>query len=135
MGWQYLVDGADRPGLYCGPRMAQNGTTENGVAEGISALPFPQPVKVQEIRHTKVREHKFNCCRYSRVRSIYHNGVFDFNDSLYQLRHKLNPLQTLSAFHRFLSTMNGTHPAVERHFQLSTQRQVSKSVMWKKQTK
>uniref|UniRef100_A0A8C9XI88 Aldehyde dehydrogenase 1 family, member A3 n=1 Tax=Sander lucioperca TaxID=283035 RepID=A0A8C9XI88_SANLU len=34
--------------------MAQNGTTENGVAEGISALPFPQPVKVQEIRHTKI---------------------------------------------------------------------------------
>lgn len=34
--------------------MAQNGTTENGVAEGIPALPFPQPVKVQEIRHTKI---------------------------------------------------------------------------------
>uniref|UniRef100_A0A3Q3LNV6 Aldehyde dehydrogenase 1 family, member A3 n=1 Tax=Mastacembelus armatus TaxID=205130 RepID=A0A3Q3LNV6_9TELE len=35
-------------------RMAQNGTTENGVAAGISALPFPQPVKIQEIRHTKI---------------------------------------------------------------------------------
>uniref|UniRef100_A0A3Q3M3N6 Aldehyde dehydrogenase 1 family, member A3 n=1 Tax=Mastacembelus armatus TaxID=205130 RepID=A0A3Q3M3N6_9TELE len=34
--------------------MAQNGTTENGVAAGISALPFPQPVKIQEIRHTKI---------------------------------------------------------------------------------
>ncbi|XP_044045459.1 aldehyde dehydrogenase family 1 member A3 isoform X2 [Siniperca chuatsi] len=34
--------------------MAQNGTKENGVAEGIPALPFPQPVKVQEIRHTKI---------------------------------------------------------------------------------
>ncbi|XP_031733389.1 retinaldehyde dehydrogenase 3 [Anarrhichthys ocellatus] len=34
--------------------MAQNGTTENGVAEGIPALPLPQPVKVQEVRHTKI---------------------------------------------------------------------------------
>ncbi|XP_038549669.1 aldehyde dehydrogenase family 1 member A3 isoform X3 [Micropterus salmoides] len=34
--------------------MAQNGTTENGVADGIPALPFPQPVKVQEVRHTKI---------------------------------------------------------------------------------
>ncbi|KAF3687023.1 Aldehyde dehydrogenase family 1 member A3 [Channa argus] len=34
--------------------MAQNGTTENGVAEGIPALPLPQPVKVKEIRHTKI---------------------------------------------------------------------------------
>ncbi|XP_074480044.1 retinaldehyde dehydrogenase 3 [Sebastes fasciatus] len=34
--------------------MAQNGTTENGVAEGIPALPFPQPVEVREVRHTKI---------------------------------------------------------------------------------
>nr|XP_020479278.1 aldehyde dehydrogenase family 1 member A3 [Monopterus albus] len=34
--------------------MAQNGTTENGVAEEIQALPFPQPVKVQEIKHNKI---------------------------------------------------------------------------------
>uniref|UniRef100_A0A8C4EWB5 Aldehyde dehydrogenase 1 family, member A3 n=1 Tax=Dicentrarchus labrax TaxID=13489 RepID=A0A8C4EWB5_DICLA len=34
--------------------MAQNGTAENGVAEEIPALPFPQPVKVQDIRHTKI---------------------------------------------------------------------------------
>ncbi|XP_070822753.1 retinaldehyde dehydrogenase 3 [Chaetodon trifascialis] len=34
--------------------MAQNGTTENGVAEQIPDLPFPQPVKVQDIRHTKI---------------------------------------------------------------------------------
>ncbi|XP_042271037.1 aldehyde dehydrogenase family 1 member A3 [Thunnus albacares] len=33
--------------------MAQNGT-ENGVADGIPAMPFPQPIKVQEIRHTKI---------------------------------------------------------------------------------
>ncbi|XP_023264061.1 aldehyde dehydrogenase family 1 member A3 [Seriola lalandi dorsalis] len=32
--------------------MAQNGITENGVSEGIPAL--PQPAKVQEIRHTKI---------------------------------------------------------------------------------
>ncbi|XP_034536462.1 aldehyde dehydrogenase family 1 member A3 [Notolabrus celidotus] len=31
--------------------MAQNGTTENGVADD---MPFPQPVKVQDIRHTKI---------------------------------------------------------------------------------
>uniref|UniRef100_UPI0037E7C998 retinaldehyde dehydrogenase 3 n=1 Tax=Semicossyphus pulcher TaxID=241346 RepID=UPI0037E7C998 len=31
--------------------MAQNGTTENGVAD---EMPFPQPVKVQDIRHTKI---------------------------------------------------------------------------------
>uniref|UniRef100_A0A7N6AP51 Aldehyde dehydrogenase domain-containing protein n=1 Tax=Anabas testudineus TaxID=64144 RepID=A0A7N6AP51_ANATE len=35
-------------------RMAQNGTTENGMAEGIPALPFPQPIKIQEIRCTKI---------------------------------------------------------------------------------
>lgn len=35
--------------------MAQNGTKENGVAEEIPALPLPLPVKVQDIRHTKVR--------------------------------------------------------------------------------
>ncbi|XP_071387394.1 retinaldehyde dehydrogenase 3 isoform X3 [Centroberyx affinis] len=34
--------------------MAQNGTAENGVAEGIPAIAFPQPVKVQDIRHTKI---------------------------------------------------------------------------------
>lgn len=34
--------------------MAQNGTTENGVAEQTPGLPFPQPVKVQDIRHTKI---------------------------------------------------------------------------------
>ncbi|XP_035508281.1 aldehyde dehydrogenase family 1 member A3 [Morone saxatilis] len=34
--------------------MAQNGTAENGVAEEIPASPFPQPVKVQDIRHTKI---------------------------------------------------------------------------------
>ncbi|XP_054474186.1 aldehyde dehydrogenase family 1 member A3 [Anoplopoma fimbria] len=34
--------------------MAQNGTAENGVAEGIPALPLPQPVKVQEVRYTKI---------------------------------------------------------------------------------
>ncbi|TKS70362.1 Aldehyde dehydrogenase family 1 member A3 [Collichthys lucidus] len=35
--------------------MAQNGTTENGVAEdGPSALTFPKPVKVQDIRHTMI---------------------------------------------------------------------------------
>ncbi|XP_053180501.1 aldehyde dehydrogenase family 1 member A3 [Scomber japonicus] len=34
--------------------MAKNGTTENGVAAGIPAMLFPQPVKVQEIRHTKI---------------------------------------------------------------------------------
>ncbi|KAM3876620.1 retinaldehyde dehydrogenase 3 [Diretmus argenteus] len=35
--------------------MAQNGTAENGEAGGmIPAPPFPQPVKVQEIRHTKI---------------------------------------------------------------------------------
>ncbi|XP_028257299.1 retinaldehyde dehydrogenase 3 [Parambassis ranga] len=34
--------------------MAQNGTAENGVAEGTPASPFPQPVKVQGIRHTKI---------------------------------------------------------------------------------
>ncbi|XP_029902776.1 retinaldehyde dehydrogenase 3 [Myripristis murdjan] len=34
--------------------MAQNGTAENGVAEGIPAMPFPQPVKVQDIRYTKI---------------------------------------------------------------------------------
>ncbi|KAM9366255.1 retinaldehyde dehydrogenase 3 [Symphorus nematophorus] len=34
--------------------MAQNGTTENGVAPEIPALPLPQPVKVQEVRHTKI---------------------------------------------------------------------------------
>ncbi|XP_030579983.1 retinaldehyde dehydrogenase 3 [Archocentrus centrarchus] len=33
--------------------MAQNGI-ENGVAEGIIALPFPQPVKFQGITHTKL---------------------------------------------------------------------------------
>ncbi|TNN75312.1 Aldehyde dehydrogenase family 1 member A3 [Liparis tanakae] len=33
--------------------MAQNGTTENGLTEGIPALPLPQPVKVHEVRHTK----------------------------------------------------------------------------------
>lgn len=43
------------PRLYCWPRMAQNGTKENGVAEEIPALPLPLPVKVQDIRHTKVR--------------------------------------------------------------------------------
>uniref|UniRef100_A0A8C7KDX5 Aldehyde dehydrogenase 1 family, member A3 n=1 Tax=Oncorhynchus kisutch TaxID=8019 RepID=A0A8C7KDX5_ONCKI len=39
-------------------RMAQNGTTENGVTgangDGSPPMPFPQPVKVQEIRHTKI---------------------------------------------------------------------------------
>uniref|UniRef100_A0AAZ3NUS4 Aldehyde dehydrogenase domain-containing protein n=1 Tax=Oncorhynchus tshawytscha TaxID=74940 RepID=A0AAZ3NUS4_ONCTS len=38
--------------------MAQNGTTENGVTgangDGSPPMPFPQPVKVQEIRHTKI---------------------------------------------------------------------------------
>ncbi|XP_047437278.1 aldehyde dehydrogenase family 1 member A3 [Mugil cephalus] len=34
--------------------MAQNGTAENGVSEGIPALPFPQPVKIQGIRHTEI---------------------------------------------------------------------------------
>ncbi|XP_070701729.1 retinaldehyde dehydrogenase 3 [Pempheris klunzingeri] len=34
--------------------MAQNGTAENGVVEDIPALPFPQPVKVQDIRYTKI---------------------------------------------------------------------------------
>ncbi|XP_068198445.1 retinaldehyde dehydrogenase 3 isoform X3 [Antennarius striatus] len=34
--------------------MAHNGTTQNGVAEEIPALPFPEPVKVQDIRHTKI---------------------------------------------------------------------------------
>uniref|UniRef100_A0A4W5JHD2 Aldehyde dehydrogenase 1 family member A3 n=1 Tax=Hucho hucho TaxID=62062 RepID=A0A4W5JHD2_9TELE len=38
--------------------MAQNGTTENGVTgangEGSPPMPFPQPVKVQEILHTKI---------------------------------------------------------------------------------
>ncbi|KAM7423459.1 hypothetical protein PAMA_000014 [Pampus argenteus] len=34
--------------------MAENGTTENGVTEGIPAMPLPQPVKIQEIRHTKI---------------------------------------------------------------------------------
>lgn len=35
--------------------MAQNGTTENGVAEEeVPALPFPQPVNIQEVRHTKI---------------------------------------------------------------------------------
>ncbi|XP_073320509.1 retinaldehyde dehydrogenase 3 [Pagrus major] len=34
--------------------MAQNGKTENGVTEEISASPFPQPVKVQAIRYTKI---------------------------------------------------------------------------------
>ncbi|KAE8297639.1 Aldehyde dehydrogenase family 1 member A3 [Larimichthys crocea] len=35
--------------------MAQNGTTENGVAEDTpSALTFPKPVKVQDIRHTMI---------------------------------------------------------------------------------
>ncbi|KAM4602869.1 retinaldehyde dehydrogenase 3 [Polymixia lowei] len=34
--------------------MAQNGTPENGVTGGIPNGPFPQPVKVQEIRHTKI---------------------------------------------------------------------------------
>lgn len=34
--------------------MAQNGTTENGVAAETTALPFPQPVQVQDIRHTKI---------------------------------------------------------------------------------
>ncbi|XP_041790334.1 aldehyde dehydrogenase family 1 member A3 [Chelmon rostratus] len=34
--------------------MAQNGTTENGVAKEIPDLPFPQPVKVQDVRHTKI---------------------------------------------------------------------------------
>uniref|UniRef100_A0A4W6D158 Aldehyde dehydrogenase 1 family, member A3 n=1 Tax=Lates calcarifer TaxID=8187 RepID=A0A4W6D158_LATCA len=35
-------------------RMAQNGISENGVTEGVPALPFPQPTEVQEIRHTKI---------------------------------------------------------------------------------
>uniref|UniRef100_A0A6Q2X726 Aldehyde dehydrogenase domain-containing protein n=1 Tax=Esox lucius TaxID=8010 RepID=A0A6Q2X726_ESOLU len=39
-------------------RMAQNGTTENGVtgvnSQGSPPMPFPQPVKVQEIRYTKI---------------------------------------------------------------------------------
>ncbi|CAK6975853.1 aldehyde dehydrogenase family 1 member A3 [Scomber scombrus] len=34
--------------------MAKNGTTENGLAQGIPAMLFPQPVKVQEIKHTKI---------------------------------------------------------------------------------
>uniref|UniRef100_A0A6Q2WU31 Aldehyde dehydrogenase domain-containing protein n=1 Tax=Esox lucius TaxID=8010 RepID=A0A6Q2WU31_ESOLU len=38
--------------------MAQNGTTENGVtgvnSQGSPPMPFPQPVKVQEIRYTKI---------------------------------------------------------------------------------
>uniref|UniRef100_G3PLR3 Aldehyde dehydrogenase 1 family, member A3 n=1 Tax=Gasterosteus aculeatus aculeatus TaxID=481459 RepID=G3PLR3_GASAC len=34
--------------------MAQNGTTENRGTKGIAALPLPQPVKVQEVRHTKI---------------------------------------------------------------------------------
>lgn len=34
--------------------MAQNGTTVNGVAEGSGPVSLPQPVKVQEIRHTKI---------------------------------------------------------------------------------
>ncbi|KAM8762164.1 retinaldehyde dehydrogenase 3 [Acanthopagrus schlegelii] len=34
--------------------MAQNGTTENGVAEETSASPFPQPVTVQVIKYTKI---------------------------------------------------------------------------------
>ncbi|XP_056267991.1 aldehyde dehydrogenase family 1 member A3 isoform X2 [Pseudoliparis swirei] len=34
--------------------MAQNGTAENGMAEGIPALLLPQPVKVHEVRHTKI---------------------------------------------------------------------------------
>ncbi|XP_056134203.1 aldehyde dehydrogenase family 1 member A3 [Lampris incognitus] len=34
--------------------MAQNGTTDSGVAGGTHAPSFPQPVKVQEIRHTKI---------------------------------------------------------------------------------
>lgn len=34
--------------------MAQNGTTVNGAAEGSPVMPFPQPVKVQEIRHTQI---------------------------------------------------------------------------------
>ncbi|GAA6224447.1 aldehyde dehydrogenase family 1 member A3 [Lates japonicus] len=34
--------------------MAQNGISENGVTEGVPALPFPQPAEVQEIRHTKI---------------------------------------------------------------------------------
>ncbi|XP_069567577.1 retinaldehyde dehydrogenase 3 [Brachyistius frenatus] len=34
--------------------MAQNGTTENGVAEGTPSLAFPQPVKAPAIRYTKI---------------------------------------------------------------------------------
>ncbi|KAF7654169.1 hypothetical protein LDENG_00073220 [Lucifuga dentata] len=34
--------------------MTQNGAAENGVSAGLPVTAFPQPVKVQEVRHTKI---------------------------------------------------------------------------------